>query len=44
VIYFIDDTTYLKNNRTIKEKRWDPVLNFTYMLDGNFSDSIINCF
>ena len=43
-VYFLDDTTYLSNNVSDSSGVLGPFLNFTGMLAGNFSDSIVNCF
>lgn len=43
-VFTIDDGIYLKNNDTLKVSWEDPLLNFTAMLGGNFSESIYYCF
>jgi hypothetical protein len=43
-VYFLDDTTYLSNNLSDSFGIYGPFINFTGMLAGNFSDSLVNCF
>jgi hypothetical protein len=43
-ILFIDDTAYFQNNQTFENSWYDPILNFTAMISGNFSTSLLYCF
>ena len=40
----IDDTAYFQNNITLRTSWSDPVLNFTAMIAGNFSDATVECY
>lgn len=43
-VYIVDDFTYLSNNFTYRDHWEDPILNFTALIAGNFSDSVLNCY
>jgi hypothetical protein len=44
IIYTIDDFDYFANNITLEVSWVDPMLNFTQLLGGNFSSSLVYCF
>lgn len=42
--YFLDDTAYFSNNITLSGGIAEPTINFTKLLAGNFSESLLTCY